>query len=58
MAIRRRLKDGSIVNVTIENKDAKIKRLESLLKEMTDLLAQITGFDKPIAAASTYSCYG
>ena len=59
MAIKRRMKDGTIKYVTFkpEDKDARIKRLEALLKEMTDLLSQITGYDKPIASASTYSCY-
>jgi hypothetical protein len=60
MALKRRLRDGTIKYVTYkqDDKDTRIKRLESLLKELTETLAQISGYDKPIAAASTYSCYG
>ena len=51
MAIKRRMKDGTIKYVTFkqeEDKDTKIKRLEALLKEVTETLA---GYDKPVAAA-------
>jgi hypothetical protein len=61
MALKRRNRDGTIKLVTFkqEDKDARIKRLESLLKELTETLAEVMGYnDKPIAAASTYSCYG
>jgi hypothetical protein len=61
MAIKRRMKDGTIKLVTYkqEDKDARIKRLEALLKEVTETLADVMGYnDKPIDAASTYSCYG
>jgi hypothetical protein len=60
MAIKRRMKDGTIKYVTFkpEDKDLRIKRLEALLKELTETLAEVMGYDKPIAAASTYSCYG
>ena len=58
MAIKRRMKDGTIKLVTFtEDKDARIKRLEALLKEVTETLAEVMGYDKPIAAASTYDCY-
>jgi hypothetical protein len=57
MALKRRLRDGSFVNVTFENKDETIKRLTSLVKELTDMLATVVGYDKPVAAASTYDCY-
>jgi hypothetical protein len=59
MAIKRRKLDGTIEHVTYkpEDKDARIKRLEALLKQVTETLAQVTGYDKPIAAASTYDCY-
>jgi hypothetical protein len=59
MALKKRMKDGTIKLVTFKQDEDKqrIKRLEALLKEMTDLLSQITGYDKPIASASTYSCY-
>jgi len=59
MAIKRRMKDGTIKYVTFkpEDKDARIKRLEALLKEVTESLAEVMGVDKPVAAASTYSCY-
>jgi hypothetical protein len=60
MAIKRRMKDGSIKYVTFaEDKDQRIKRLEALLKEVTETLAQITGYnDKEIAPRSSYDCYG
>jgi hypothetical protein len=60
MAIKKRNRDGSIKLVTFnEDKDVRIKRLEALLKELTETLAEVMGYnDKPIAAASTYSCYG
>jgi hypothetical protein len=59
MALKRRMKDGTIKLVTFtEDKDQRIKRLEALLKELTETLAEVMGYDKPIAAASTYSCYG
>jgi len=60
MAIKRRMKDGTIKYVTFkpEDKDLRIQRLEALLKELTETLAEVMGYDKPIAAASTYSCYG
>jgi len=58
MAIKKRMKDGSIVNVTIENKDETIRRLADLLKEVTETLSEVLGYDKAVAAASTYSCYG
>ena len=48
MAIKRRMKDGTIKYVTFkqeEDKDTKIKRLEALLKEVTETLA---GYDKPV----------
>jgi hypothetical protein len=59
MALKRRMKDGTIKLVTFtEDKDQRIKRLEALLKELTETLAEVMGYnDKPIAAASTYSCY-
>jgi len=59
MAIKRRMKDGTIKYVTFkqEDKDAKIKRLEALLKELTETLAEVMGYDKAVAAASTYDCY-
>jgi hypothetical protein len=59
MAIKRRMRDGTIKYVTFkpEDKDARIKRLTDLVKELTDVLAEITGFEKPVAAASTYDCY-
>jgi hypothetical protein len=59
MAIKRRMKDGTIKLVTFtEDKDVKIRRLEALLKEVTQTLADVMGYnDKPIAAASTYDCY-
>jgi hypothetical protein len=57
--IKRRRLDGTIeyVKVKQEDKDARIKRLEALLKEVTEALAQLSGFDKPVAAAATYDCY-
>ncbi len=58
MAIKRRMKDGTIKYVTFkqeEDKDTKIKRLEALLKEVTETLA---GYDKPVVLASTYTMYG
>lgn len=60
MAIKRRNRDGTIEYVTFkqEDKDARIKRLTELVKELTDVLAELTGFEKPVAAVSTYSCYG
>jgi UDP-glucose 6-dehydrogenase len=60
MAIKRRMKDGTIKYVTFkpEDKDVRIKRLEALLKDLTETLTEVMGYDKPIAAASTYSCYG
>ncbi len=53
------MRDGTIKYVTFkpEDKDARIKRLEALLKEVTETLAEVMGYDKPIAAASTYDCY-
>ena len=59
MAIKRRMKDGTIKYVTFkpEDKDARIKRLEALLKEVTESLAEVMGVDKPVAAASIYDCY-
>ena len=60
MVIKKRMKDGSIKLVTFnEDKDARIKRLEALLKEVTEMLAQFSGYNdsKPIAASSTYSMY-
>jgi hypothetical protein len=55
MAVKRRLKDSTISE---EDKDIRIKRLESLLKEVTEELGRVVGYkDKPVAAASTYSCY-
>jgi hypothetical protein len=60
MAIKKRMRDGTIKYVTFkqeEDKDARIKRLEALLKEVTETLAEVTGYDKPVAAASTYGCY-
>ncbi len=60
MAIKRRNRDGTIEYVTYkqeEDKDARIKRLTELVKELTDVLAELTGFEKPVAAASTYDCY-
>jgi hypothetical protein len=59
MAIKRRMKDGTIKYVTFkpEDKDARIKRLEALLKEVTETLAEVSGYDKPVAAASTYDFY-
>jgi hypothetical protein len=60
MALKRRLKDGTIKLVTYkqESKDVKIKRLTDLVKELTDLLAQISGYDREIADVSTYAMYG
>jgi hypothetical protein len=61
MALKRRNRDGTIKLVTYKQDEDKqrIKRLEALLKELTETLAQISGYDnKPIASASTYSCYG
>jgi hypothetical protein len=60
MALKRRLKDGSIKLVTFdESKDARIKRLEALLKEVTETLASVMGYnDKEIAPCSSYACYG
>jgi hypothetical protein len=57
--IKKRIRDGTIKLVTYkqEDKDARIKRLESLLKEVTETLAEVIGYDKPVAAASTYDCY-
>jgi hypothetical protein len=57
--IKKRMRDGTIKLVTYkqEDKDARIKRLESLLKEVTETLAEVIGYDKPVAAASTYDCY-
>jgi len=54
------MKDGTIKYVTFkpEDKDVRIKRLEALLKDLTETLTEVMGYDKPIAAASTYSCYG
>jgi hypothetical protein len=59
MAIKRRMKDGTIKYVTFEpeDKDAKIKRLTDLVKELTDLLAQISGYDREIAPAKSYDMY-
>ena len=52
------MKDGTIKLVTFdEDKDARIKRLEALLKQVTETLAEVIGYDKPVAAASTYDCY-
>jgi hypothetical protein len=55
------MRDGTIKLITYkheeEDKDLRIRRLEGLLKEVTDMLAQISGYDKPVAAASTYDCY-
>ena len=58
MAIKRRMKDGTIKYVTFkpEDKDARIKRLEALLKEVTETLAEVMGVDKPVAAASICDC--
>ena len=57
MAIKRRMKDGTIKLVTFdEDKDARIKRLEALLKEVTETLAEVMGVDKPVAAASICDC--
>jgi hypothetical protein len=61
MALKRRMHDGTIKYVTYKQDEDKqrIKRLEALLKEVTQTLADVMGYnDKPIAAASTYSCYG
>jgi hypothetical protein len=60
MALKRRMRDGTIKYVTFkqDDKDARIKRLESLLKEATDLLAQITNYTPEIAPAESYDCYG
>jgi hypothetical protein len=59
MAIKRRMKDGTIKYVTFkpEDKDAIIKRLEALLKEVTETLSEVMDYDKAVAAASTYDCY-
>jgi hypothetical protein len=53
------MKDGTIKYVTYkqEDKDARIKRLEALLKEVTETLSEVMGYDKAVAAASTYDCY-
>jgi t-SNARE complex subunit (syntaxin) len=61
MAIKRRNRDGSIKLVTYKQDEDKqrIKRLEALLKEVTDLLASVTGYnDREIAPAESYDCYG
>jgi hypothetical protein len=51
MAIKRLMKDGTIKLVTFtEDKDQRIKRLEALLKELTETLSEVMGYDKPIAA--------
>jgi hypothetical protein len=53
------MRDGTIKLVTFNEDKERIKRLEALLKEMTDLLASVTGYnDKEIAPCSSYSCYG
>ena len=59
MALKRRNRDGTIKLVTYKQDEDKqrIKRLEALLKEVTESLAEVMGVDKPVAAASTYSCY-
>jgi hypothetical protein len=60
MALKRRYKDGTIKYVSYKQDDDKtrIKRLEALLRELTQTLAEIVGYnDKPIAAASSYDCY-
>jgi small-conductance mechanosensitive channel len=58
MAIKRRLRDGTIKLVTFnEDKDQRIKRLEALLKELTETLAEVMGYDKLVAGVSTYDCY-
>jgi hypothetical protein len=58
MAIKRRMKDGTIKLVTFdEDKDARIKRLEALLKQVTETLAEVMGYDKLVAGVSTYDCY-
>jgi hypothetical protein len=59
MALKRRMKDGTIKYVKFkpEDKDARIKRLEALLKEVTETLSEVVGYDKPVAAVSTYDCY-
>jgi hypothetical protein len=47
MAVKRRLKDSTISE---EDKDIRIKRLESLLKEVTEELGRVVGYkDKPVA---------
>jgi hypothetical protein len=46
MAIKRRMKDGTIKLVTFtEDKDQRIKRLEALLKELTETLSEVMGYD-------------
>ena len=57
---RREIKNGIVKWVSTpieEDKDARIKRLEALLKQVTETLAEVSGYDKPVAAASTYDCY-
>ena len=52
------MRDGTIKYVTFtEDKDARIKRLEALLKEVTETLSEVMEYDKAVAAASTYDCY-
>jgi hypothetical protein len=54
MALKRRLKDTT----SIEEDKARIKRLESLLKEVTEELGKVVGYnDKEIAPRSSYDCY-
>jgi hypothetical protein len=60
MAIKRRNRDGTIEYIRFkheDDKDARIKRLVALVKELTAVLSELTGFEKPVAAASTYDCY-
>jgi hypothetical protein len=51
MALKRRL--------TLNQDKERIKRLESLLKEVTEELGKVVGYDKdkPIAPCSSYDCY-
>jgi chemotaxis regulatin CheY-phosphate phosphatase CheZ len=54
------MKNKSIKHITIQNNDRDretIERLTNLVRELTETLAQIVGYDKPISAASTYDCY-
>jgi len=62
MAIKRRKLDGTIEHVTITSKDEiieseTIERLVALVRELTDMLARVTGYNHEIAPCDSYDCY-